>query len=123
MLAVAAALLLLAISTMLDTPHVSAFLVASGLFGVSYNAVIAVQGMWNSDVFAERASAGLAAVSTALTAGTLVGPAVGGILIELYGHGPALMAAAGVTALALVLAPPVTRAEERPTNSDHARAA
>jgi predicted MFS family arabinose efflux permease len=79
-------------------------MVVSGLFGVSHNAVIAVHGMWNADVFSERPSAGLAAVSTALTLGTLIGPAAGGRLIEAFGNGPALLAAAAVTALALLLA-------------------
>ena len=105
-LAVAVSLLLLAVSAMLDAPHLSPLLVASGLFGISYNAVIAVQGMWNADVFSERPSAGLAAVNAALTAGTLLGPAVGGAVIELFGYGPALVGAAGVSAVAFVLAPP-----------------
>ena len=78
-------------------------MVVSGLFGVSHNAVIAVHGMWNADV-SERPSAGLAAVSTALTLGTLIGRAAGGGLIEAFGNGPALLAAAAVTALALLLA-------------------
>ena len=105
-LAVAGSLALLAVSSMLDAPHVSALLVACGLFGVSYNSVIAVQGMWNAEVFAERPSAGLAAVNTALTVGTLIGPAVGGWCIGQFGPAPALLLAAGVTALAFVLAPP-----------------
>jgi MFS family permease len=79
-------------------------MVMSGPLGVSHNAVIAVHGMWNADVFSERPSAGLAAVSTALTLGTLIGPAAGGRLIEAFGNGPALLAAAAVTALALLLA-------------------
>ncbi len=108
-LAVALSLVLLALSTVVDAPHVSALLLASALFGVSYNTVVAVQGMWNAEVFAERPSAGLAAVNTALTVGTLLGPAAGGVVIELFGYGPALISAAAVTTAAFVLATPARR--------------
>lgn len=91
---------------------------AAVLFGVSYNGVIAVQGMWSSDVFAERPSAGLAAVSTGLTLGTLAGPALGGWVIELAGY-PVALALAGVAAgLALPLAPPRVRADAQSAGSD-----
>ena len=110
-LALAAALALLAATTRSDTPPVTALLLAGGLFGVSYNAVVAVQGMWNADVFRERPSAGLAAVNTALTAGTLVGPAVGGWVIGVSGYGVALTLAAGVAGLTVLLAPPASRSD------------
>jgi len=88
--------------------------VGAVLFGVSYNAVIAVQGLWSADVFADRPSAGLAAVSTGLTLGTLAGPALGGLAIEVAGFPVALLLAAAVTALAWPLAPP-------PEPSSHSR--
>jgi len=88
---------------------------AALLFGVSYNGVIAVQGMWSSEVFAQRPSAGLAAVSTGLTVGTLAGPAVGGAVIALAGYPAALVLAAAVTVVAVPLAPP--RARPRPART------
>ena len=88
--------------------------VGAVLFGVSYNAVIAVQGLRSADVFADRPSAGLAAVSTGLTLGTLAGPALGGLAIEVAGFPVALVLAAAVTALAWPLAPP-------PEPSSHSR--
>jgi predicted MFS family arabinose efflux permease len=85
-------------------------LVAAVLFGVSYNAVSAVQGLWNAQVFADRPSAGLAAVNTALTVGTISGPPVAGIVVHAHGYGLALGAAAAVAALAALQSPPVSRA-------------
>lgn len=85
-------------------------LLAAVTFGVTYNGVVAVQGMWSAAVFAERPSAGLAAVNTSLTVGTLVGPALGGLVTVLSGYGPALALAALLTALALPLAPPARSA-------------
>lgn len=81
--------------------------VAAVSFGITYAGVIAVQGLWSAEVFAERPSAGLAAVNTSLTMGTLVGPALGGWIIATYGYGPALLAAALMTTAALPLAPPL----------------
>ena len=79
---------------------------AAVTFGVTYNGVIAVQGLWSAEVFAQRPSAGLAAVNTSLTVGTLIGPALGGGVIALAGYGPALVMAGLLTAAALPLAPP-----------------
>jgi MFS family permease len=93
------------------SPAITALvLLAAVTFGVTYNGVIAVQGLWSAAVFAERPSAGLAAVNTSLTVGTLVGPALGGFVIALSGYGPALTLAALLTALALPLAPPARAA-------------
>jgi len=84
----------------------TAAVVAALLFGVSYNGVFAVQGLWSADVFGDRPSAGLAAVNTALTAGTITGPAVAGMVIHSHGYGIVLGASAAVVALAAVQAPP-----------------
>ena len=70
--------------------------------------MIAVQGLWSADVFAERPSAGLAAVNTSLTAGTLVGPVLGGLVIGAAGYGPALGLAALATLATLLQPPPPT---------------
>lgn len=93
----------------LARPHLVAVFVAAVLFGAFYNGVIAAQGVWSSRVFADHPSAGLAAVSTALTIGTLAGPAMAGVLIGRVGFSPTLLAAAVVTALALVFCPPGNR--------------
>ena len=74
-LGVAAALGLLAwVATGAETAATPLVALAAVTFGVTYNGVIAVQGLWSAEVFAELPSAGLAAVNTSLTAGTLVGP-------------------------------------------------
>lgn len=86
---------------------------AAVLFGISYNGVIATQGLWSADVFAGRPSAGLAAVSTALTAGTISGPAVAGVVIEAAGYRPALVVAAAVAAGGVFLRPPRVRGSRR----------
>jgi predicted MFS family arabinose efflux permease len=90
----------------LGTASLAAGLVAAVLFGVSYNGVIAAQGLWNADVFRARPSAGLAAVNTALTIGTITGPAVAGLAIGSFGYPVTLLAAALTVGLAIRHAPP-----------------
>jgi predicted MFS family arabinose efflux permease len=75
-------------------------------FGVAYNGVIAVQGRWSAEVFADRPSAGQAAVNTALTLGMVAGPALAGAVISSSGYPPVLLGAAGALAVGIVLAPP-----------------
>lgn len=79
---------------------------AAVLFGTSYGAVIAAQGLWSASVFAQRPSAGLAAINTALTIGTIIGPTAAGALIVWTGYPAALVAAAICVALALACSPP-----------------
>lgn len=74
-------------------------LVAALLFGASYNSVIAAQGVWSSRVFSEHPAAGLAAVNTALTIGTLIGPPLAGAVIGVAGY-PTTFVVAGVLVLA-----------------------
>lgn len=88
------------------TSHLFAALSAALLFGVFYNTVIAAQGIWSSRVFADHPSAGLAAVNTALTIGTLVGPSVGGAAITQFGFRTTLIGAAAAIATALMFCPP-----------------
>jgi predicted MFS family arabinose efflux permease len=57
-------------------------------------------------VFEEHPAAGLAAVSTALTLGTLVGPAAAGVLIDTGGYPLALASAAVISGAALPFCPP-----------------
>jgi len=92
-------------------------LVAAALFGAFYAAVIAAHGVWSAQVFEEHPAAGLAAVSTALTLGTLVGPAGAGVLIDHSGHPLALVGAALISGAALPFCPP--NARRRATLAKH----
>jgi predicted MFS family arabinose efflux permease len=91
------------------TGHLLAALSAAILFGVFYCAVIAAQGIWSSQVFADHPSAGLAAINTALTIGTLAGPAIAGAAITTFGFPPTLIGAAVVVVAALPFCPPNAR--------------
>ena len=82
---------------------------AAALFGVCYNGVIAAHGIWSSRVFADHPAAGLAAVNTALTLGTLAGPTLAGVGVTLVGYPATLAAAAVVLLLALPFCPPTAR--------------
>lgn len=91
------------------TADLVAALVAATLFGACFAAVVAAHGVWSAQVFEEHPAAGLAAVSTALTLGTLIGPAAAGVLIQHSGHPLALAGAAVITAAALPFCPPTAR--------------
>lgn len=82
---------------------------AAALFGVCYNGVIAAQGIWSSRVFSDHPAAGLAAVNTSLTVGTLAGPTLAGVAVTLVGYPITLAAAAVVLLLALPFCPPTAR--------------
>lgn len=82
---------------------------AAVLFGVCYNSVIAVHGIWSSRVFADHPAAGVAAVNTALTVGTLAGPTLAGMGVTVFGYPTTLAAAAVVLLLALPFCPPTAR--------------
>lgn len=99
------------------TEQVVAIGFAAALFGVFYSSVIAAQGIWSSRVFADHPSAGLAAVNTALTIGTLLGPTLAGLAIEEVGHPLTLAGAAVVTLAALPFCPPSRR--RRAVLADH----
>jgi predicted MFS family arabinose efflux permease len=86
--------------------HVVPALAATVVFGASYNSVIAAQGVWSSRVFDEHPAAGLAAVNTALTLGTLVGPPLAGVLIEGFGYLSTFLAVGALSLLALPFCPP-----------------
>jgi predicted MFS family arabinose efflux permease len=78
------------------------------LFGVSYNVVVAVQGIWSAAVFAERPSAGLAAVMISLSSGLLVGPPIAGLIADRTGF-EAVFVAAGVLLIGTVALAPRER--------------
>ncbi|HET9419641.1 MAG TPA: MFS transporter [Nocardioides sp.] len=90
----------------LATEQVSAALLGAVAFGVFYCAIIAAQGIWSSRVFPDHPAAGLAAVNTALTVGTLLGPTLAGVALEELGYGRTLVGAALLTVLALPFCPP-----------------
>jgi predicted MFS family arabinose efflux permease len=96
-------------------------LLAAALFGAAYSAVVATQGIWSADVFAARPSAGLAAINTALTIGTIAGPTAAGLTIHRTGYPTTLLAAALTTALALFFCPPSPRRRKLLT-THHCRA-
>jgi len=88
---------------------VTGALCAAILFGVFYNGGVAAQGIWSSRVFADHPSAGLAAVNTALTLGTLAGPPIAGPAIAHAGYAPTLLGAALATLAAAAFCPPTER--------------
>ena len=97
----------------LASERVPAALLGAVAFGVFYCAIIAAQGIWSSRVFADHPAAGLAAVNTALTVGTLLGPTLAGVALEQLGYGKTLVGAALLTVVALPFCPPSPkRAEE-----------
>lgn len=96
----------------LATERVSAALLGAVAFGVFYCAIIAAQGIWSSRVFPTHPAAGLAAVNTALTVGTLLGPTLAGVALEQLGYGRTLIGAALLTVLALPFCPPSPRKAE-----------
>jgi predicted MFS family arabinose efflux permease len=94
------------------TDRVPAALVGAVAFGVFYCAIIAAQGIWSSRVFADHPAAGLAAVNTALTVGTLMGPTLAGLGLEQLGYGRTLLGAALLTVVAIPFCPPTARKAE-----------
>ncbi len=99
------------------TTNLTAVLVAAVLFGAFYATVIAAHGIWSARVFAGHPAAGLAAVSTALTIGTLAGPVLAGIAIQFAGYAPTLVGAAAVSLAAIPFCPP--SAERREILAEH----
>jgi predicted MFS family arabinose efflux permease len=91
------------------TRQLPVILAAAAMFGAFYGSVIATQGVWSAGVFAQRPSAGIAAVNTALTLGTIVGPAAAGAAIHRAGFAVTLAAASAAILLALPFCPPGRR--------------
>jgi predicted MFS family arabinose efflux permease len=101
----------------LATAHQATAMLAAVVFGAVYATVIAVHGVWSSRVFEDHPSAGLAAVNTALTIGTLAGPALAGVVIQQADYEAALVAVAFLTLAALPFSPPTAR--RRAVIADH----
>ena len=93
----------------LATAHQATAMLAAVVFGAVYATVIAVHGVWSSRVFEDHPSAGLAAVNTALTIGTLAGPTLAGVVIQQADYGAALVIVAVLTLAALPFSPPSAR--------------
>lgn len=93
--------------------------IAAGLFGAFFATVVAAHGVWSAEVFKTHPAAGLAAVSTALTVGTLLGPPLAGVVIGLTSHEVAMVGAAILTATALPFCPPTPR--RRVVLAEHAQ--
>jgi predicted MFS family arabinose efflux permease len=75
------------------------------LFGASFNLIVAIQSIWTSRVFAQRPSAGLAAVMFMLGLGLLIGPPAAGLLADRLGLAAVLLLAAALAAIVGVLPP------------------
>lgn len=98
-------------------------LVAAVLFGAFFASVIAAHGIWSAQVFAGHPAAGLAAYSTALTIGTLLGPVAAGVVIQQGSHALALVGAAVATGAAVLVRPPSERRRrELDEHAPHCRA-
>jgi predicted MFS family arabinose efflux permease len=108
----------------LATATTWAALVGAVAFGMFYCAIIAAQGIWSARVFAQHPAAGLAAVNTALTLGTLLGPTLAGVALEHLGYGRTLVGAALLTVVALLFCPPTAgRAKDLQEHRQRCRAA
>jgi predicted MFS family arabinose efflux permease len=97
----AGALALLAIAP----SSLAAALVSGVAFGAAYSAVIAIQVLWGTHLFATRPSLGAAAVMVAGGTGFAIGPLVAGLLAGPLGLGAVLLLGAGLVASAALLAP------------------
>jgi predicted MFS family arabinose efflux permease len=75
------------------------------LFGASFNLIVAIQCIWASRIFAQRPSAGLAAVMFMIGLGLLIGPPAAGLLADRLGLGAVIVLAAGLAAIVGVLPP------------------
>ena len=75
---------------------------AGVLFGLSYNAAVAISVIWSADVFHDRPSAGLAAVMVMQAVGLLLGPPLWGVLADQFGFLLVFCAAAVVLPVAAV---------------------
>jgi predicted MFS family arabinose efflux permease len=75
------------------------------LFGASFNLIVAIQSIWTSRVFAQRPSAGLAAVMFMIGLGLLTGPPAAGLLADRLGLRTVLLLAAALAAIVGVLPP------------------
>jgi predicted MFS family arabinose efflux permease len=103
---IASAVLLLGLAP--GTPVVGA--VSAVLYGPSFMAVSGLLAVWSYRLFPDRPAAGLSATVFFLGLGTIVGPAVLGIVADHHGLRLAFVLTAGLAALALAARPTAVRA-------------
>src|SRR4051812_9088486 len=107
--ACAAVLEAAAIATTSTAPgSMPAVLVAAAVFGATYNTAIAVAVLWSAQVYADRPSAGAAAIAGATGIGLLCGPLAGGLMVDTVGLSAALSGGAVLVLAAALLARPDT---------------
>ncbi len=83
----------------------TAALCSAALFGIAYNTLVAIEVIWSAEVFAERPSAGLAAVMVMGALGLLTGPPVFGAIADHAGLAPVFAAGAVLLVATTALAP------------------
>jgi len=98
----ALALVLLAVAA----SSVVAGICSAVLFGVAYNAAVAVQALWSTHLFSDRPSLGLSAALAANGIGLMLGPLAAGLLAGPLGLDGVLLLGAVLVAAAGTLAPP-----------------
>jgi predicted MFS family arabinose efflux permease len=80
-------------------------LIGGVLFGAAYNAVVAIQALWSTQLFPRRPSLGLATTMAANGLGLLAGPLAAGLLAVPLGLGAVLGLGAGLVLAAGGFAP------------------
>jgi len=79
--------------------------ISAVLFGVAYNAAVAVQVIWSARVYAARPSTGLAAIMAVLALGLLAGPPLLGALADAWSFAGVFAVAAALALATIALAP------------------
>lgn len=74
-------------------------------FGASYMPIAALLVLWSADVFHERPATGFSVVLFSLALGSVIGPAVLGVLAGAFDLRAAFWCAAALTALSIALGP------------------
>ena len=74
-------------------------------FGASYMPIAALLVIWSADVFYERPATGFSVVLFSLALGSVVGPAILGVIAGVFDLRVAFWCAAALTALSIVLRP------------------
>lgn len=115
----AAAIVLLALAP----TSLGAAIVSAILFGAAYSAVIAIQAIWSTHLFASRPSLGVAAVMASGGLGFIMGPLGAGLLAGAAGLEAVLLASAGVVMSVGLLAPRKAMHGQEVTSRPAARAA
>ena len=74
-------------------------------FGASYMPIAALLVLWSADVFHERPATGFSVVLFSLALGSVLGPAILGVIAGIFDLRVAFWCAAALTALSIVLRP------------------